>query len=102
MSGAWVTALAEVAADLDRLEASFGVDPEAATGIEVATGTDWTPPADLGPLPEQLRGEAEQLTARIADLRARASAERQRLAGELQDAGRRRSAADQYLGMPAR
>lgn len=64
-------------------------------GQRPPTGT-WTPPPDLGPVPEGLRHRTERLAARIQEVETLARTRADVLQAELDDLGRRRAAGAAY------
>lgn len=88
----WVGALARLQQDLDALDRAL------ATGAEVVT-LPWTPPGDLGPIPDDLRLRAEELLGRIGRATERLRGAQAGLAGQRQDVDRRRAASAAYHGI---
>lgn len=90
-SAAWAAALHQLEQELDALEHAVS------EGHEVVAG--WTPPTDLGPLPDQLRSRAESLHRRIDRATARVRAGRDEMLAQRQDVSRRRTAVATYHGV---
>ncbi len=88
----WESALARLQDDLDALDRAL------ASGADVVT-LPWTPPSDLGPLPDRLRERAAALHARIGRSTARLREAQTELAGQRRDVDRRRQASAVYHGV---
>lgn len=94
---AWQAVLDRIAYDVGAFEAALAEERE----VEVAT---WQIPADLGPMPEELREEATRVAADLARAQQTAARHRDELGSELRELDRRRSAGYAYasVGAPAR
>lgn len=92
LTDGWVGALARLQQDLDSLDRAL------ATGAEVVT-LPWTPPTDLGPIPDELRLRAEELLGRIHRSTEQMRVAQSELAGQRQDVDRRRAAGAAYHGI---
>lgn len=81
---------------LDRLEADLRALDDALDAGEPVPLQTWSPPRDLGPLPELLRDRATDIASRLSELQAAARARLAGLGRDLDDLERRRRAGAAY------
>lgn len=86
---AWGEVLDQLEGDLDRLEAALDA------GDTVDT-SPWTPPTDLGPLPDELRERASDVLTRLQDLTDEVRDARAASLGEARRTRQRRDATVAY------
>ena len=91
----WLRVLEELEAELDAVGAALEA------GDDVPT-SDWTPPQDLGPPPEELRERLRALALRLTAVHQRTRLRMTELGEELANVDRRRRAGAAYNGEPAR